>query len=230
MQAELLGPEGSGPLQIGGRHAGVGKSKAGHHKAPSRNVVGCEPRVDRTASALDRYRVARTQGTDEGNSGANLLAIRVVYAPSCQSNSGRAASVTVVVEILIGIGLGLAVAWLALIAYLIIARPRGGALLAEAVRLLPDTLRLLQRLARDPAVSGGARLRLWLLFAYLASPIDLVPDFIPVIGYADDAVMVAAVLRSVVRSAGMDAVRRNWPGTEDGLAALSRLAGLRERQ
>lgn len=57
-------------------------------------------------------------------------------------------------------------------------------------------------------------------------PFDLIPDFIPVIGYADDAIIVAAVLRSVVRRAGADAVRRHWPGTQDGLAALWRAAGL----
>jgi uncharacterized membrane protein YkvA (DUF1232 family) len=70
------------------------------------------------------------------------------------------------------------------------------------------------------------RVRLWLLFGYLAMPFDLIPDFIPVIGYADDAIIVAAVLRSVVRRAGADAVRRHWPGTQDGLAALWRAAGL----
>lgn len=72
----------------------------------------------------------------------------------------------------------------------------------------------------------GVRVRLWLLFLYLAMPIDLIPDFIPVIGYADDAIIVAAVLRSVVRKAGPDAIRRNWPGTPHGLATVWRLAGL----
>ncbi|WP_327434808.1 YkvA family protein [Streptomyces sp. NBC_01236] len=56
--------------------------------------------------------------------------------------------------------------------------------------------------------------------------VDLVPDFIPVLGYADDAIVVAAVLRSVVRHAGPDALARHWPGTPDGLAAVRRLAGL----
>jgi uncharacterized membrane protein YkvA (DUF1232 family) len=65
-----------------------------------------------------------------------------------------------------------------------------------------------------------------LLLAYLASPIDLVPDFIPVAGYADDAIIVAAVLRSVARHAGVQAVERHWPGTRDGFAALCRLTGL----
>lgn len=72
----------------------------------------------------------------------------------------------------------------------------------------------------------GARLRLWLLLGYLALPVDLVPDFAPVVGYADDAVVIALVLRSVTRAAGAEALDRHWPGTPDGLAALRRVAGL----
>jgi hypothetical protein len=67
---------------------------------------------------------------------------------------------------------------------------------------------------------------LWLLLGYLAMPIDLVPDFIPVIGYADDAVVVAVALRSVTRRAGEEALERHWPGTPEGLAAIRRLAGI----
>jgi uncharacterized membrane protein YkvA (DUF1232 family) len=50
-----------------------------------------------------------------------------------------------------------------------------------------------------------------------------VPDFVPVLGYADDAIIISLVLCSVVRSAGAPTVQRHWPGTDDGLAALSRL-------
>jgi uncharacterized membrane protein YkvA (DUF1232 family) len=128
-------------------------------------------------------------------------------------------------RILISIALALAFSWAALILFLVLARPKGS-LLQEALRLLPDTIRLLRRLAADATLPRGVRARLWLLFAYLAMPFDLVPDFIPVIGYADDAIIVAAVLQSVVRRAGADAVRRHWPGTADGLAALWRVAGL----
>lgn len=70
------------------------------------------------------------------------------------------------------------------------------------------------------------RVRLGLLLAYLAFPIDVIPDFIPVLGYADDAIIVTAVLRSVVRRAGLDAVRAHWSGTDDGFAAVARLTGL----
>jgi uncharacterized membrane protein YkvA (DUF1232 family) len=78
----------------------------------------------------------------------------------------------------------------------------------------------------DKSLPLGVRVRLWLLLAYLAVPIDLIPDFIPVLGYADDTVVVTAVLRSVVRRAGLPAVRAHWPGTEDGFAALRRLTKL----
>jgi uncharacterized membrane protein YkvA (DUF1232 family) len=128
-------------------------------------------------------------------------------------------------DLLIGVTAGLSLAWLALIIALVIVRPRGG-LLRESLRLLPDVLRLIRRLAADPTLPRGVRIRLGLLLAYLAFPIDLVPDFIPILGYADDAIIVTAVLRGVVRRAGIDAVRAHWPGTDDGFAALARLTGL----
>jgi uncharacterized membrane protein YkvA (DUF1232 family) len=128
-------------------------------------------------------------------------------------------------RILLGILVALATTWLALVAVLLLVRP-SGSFLAEAVRLLPDTLRLLRRLATDGALPRGVRIRLWLLFAYLAVPFDLIPDFLPVIGYADDAILTVLVLRSVLRRAGPDAIRRHWSGTPDGLAALARAAAL----
>jgi uncharacterized membrane protein YkvA (DUF1232 family) len=128
-------------------------------------------------------------------------------------------------QIVIGAGSALLLAWLLLIALLIRARPRGS-LLGESLRLLPDTLRLLRRLASDSSLPRGVRWRLWLLLGYLAFPIDIVPDFIPVLGYADDAILVCLVLRSTVRRAGAEAVRRHWPGSVDGLDALWRAAGL----
>ena len=128
-------------------------------------------------------------------------------------------------DLLIGVAAGLLLAWVALIVALVIVRPRGGQW-REALRILPDVLRLLPRLAGDRSLPRGVRTGLALLLAYLAFPIDLVPDFIPVVGYADDAIIVAAVLRWVVRHAGIQAVQRHWPGTDDGFAALCRLTGL----
>jgi uncharacterized membrane protein YkvA (DUF1232 family) len=123
------------------------------------------------------------------------------------------------------IAIGLALTYVALLGALLVTRPKGN-LLGEALRLLPDLLRLLRRLACDASVPRAARVRLWLLLGYLAIPIDLVPDFVPVLGYADDAIIVSLVLRSVVRHAGAPVVRRHWPGTDDALAALGRLTGL----
>lgn len=131
-----------------------------------------------------------------------------------------------VLEIVIGIAVGLLAVWLLLVLALVIVRPRG-VLLKEALRVLPDLLRLLRRLAGDRTLPRGVRVRLVLLLAYLATPVDLIPDFIPVLGYADDAIVVVFVLRGVVRRAGLDAVRAHWPGTDDGFAALCRLTGLR---
>lgn len=95
--------------------------------------------------------------------------------------------------------------------------------LRDALRLVPDTLRLVRRLAADPTLPRGVRVRLTLLAVYLVSPIDLVPDVIPIIGLADDIVLVALVLRSVVRRAGPDALDRHWAGTDQGLHALKQL-------
>ena len=97
----------------------------------------------------------------------------------------------------------------------------------DALRLLPDLLRLLRRLAADPAVPRGVRIRLALLLVYLAAPIDLIPDFVPVLGYADDAILTAIVLRSVIRSSGPSALTRHWPGAPEGLHLIQRLAGTR---
>jgi uncharacterized membrane protein YkvA (DUF1232 family) len=133
------------------------------------------------------------------------------------------------VTVVLTIAIGLAVTYLVLLGALLIVRPKGG-LLGEALRLLPDLLRLLRRLATDRSVPRAVRVRLWLLLGYLAIPIDLVPDFVPVLGYADDAIIVSLVLRSVVRRAGAPVVRSHWPGTKDGLAAIGRLTGLQVGQ
>jgi uncharacterized membrane protein YkvA (DUF1232 family) len=133
-----------------------------------------------------------------------------------------------VVDAVVALAIGLAVAWLALVGVLLAANP-GRAALGEALRLLPDVLRLLPRLARDPAVPRSVRVLLWLTVAYLAFPLDLIPDVVPVLGWADDAIVVTLVLRAVVRRAGATTVGRHWPGTADGLAAVTRLAGLTGR-
>ena len=130
-----------------------------------------------------------------------------------------------VARVVVGVLGALALAWLLLVAYLLAHKPAEGTT-SDVLRLLPDTIRLLRRIATDRALPRGVRVRLWLLLGYLLFPLDLVPDFLPVVGYADDAIVVGVALRSVIRTAGPDAVRRHWPGTDEGLAALWRVAGL----
>ena len=128
-------------------------------------------------------------------------------------------------HIALGIGVGLVLVWVLLLIVLWRATPERTSL-QEALRLLPDVLRLLRRLAGDKTLPRGVRVRLWLLLAYLAMPIDLVPDFIPVLGNADDAIVIALVLRSVARRSGPAALERHWPGSPEGLIAVMRLVSV----
>ena len=89
-----------------------------------------------------------------------------------------------------------------------------------------DCLVLVRRLLRDPRVPRLRKLSLALLVAYLASPIDLIPDFLPVIGQLDDALIAGWTLRGLVRSAGPGLLREHWPGEEEGLRLVLRLAGV----
>jgi uncharacterized membrane protein YkvA (DUF1232 family) len=95
------------------------------------------------------------------------------------------------------------------------------------VTFIPDCAVLIARLVRDPRVPKSRKLVLVLLGAYLASPIDLIPDFIPVAGQLDDAIIVALVLRSLVRSSGQAVIEEHWPGPERSLSTILKLAGVR---
>lgn len=126
----------------------------------------------------------------------------------------------------VGAVAALAVVWLLLGIALWVAKPDDVGI-QDMLRLLPDVLRLLKQLATDPELPRRIRVALVALIAFIASPIDLIPDFIPAIGYADDVIITALVLRWVSRTAGADALARQWPGTPDGLAAVRRLCGMR---
>jgi uncharacterized membrane protein YkvA (DUF1232 family) len=89
---------------------------------------------------------------------------------------------------------------------------------------VPDCVVLVRRLLRDPRVPRRRKLALVLLAAYLVVPIDLVPDFIPVAGQLDDAILVALVLRYLVRGGGEALVREHWPGPARSLAVATRIA------
>jgi uncharacterized membrane protein YkvA (DUF1232 family) len=129
-------------------------------------------------------------------------------------------------QAVLGVIGGLILLWALLIAVLWVQQRRAGRNVdwRALLRLAPDVVRLIKRLATDPAVPRGTRWWLAALLVYLVLPIDLIPDFLPVIGYADDAIVTAIALRFAIRHAGYGAVERNWPGTRDGLASVLALA------
>lgn len=123
-----------------------------------------------------------------------------------------------------GIALGLLAVWAVLVALLWIFRPRD-VRLGELIRIVPDLVRLVRGLIGDRTVPSGARLALVGLLIWLLSPIDLIPEFIPVLGPLDDVIVAVIVLRYVRRKVGLDELRRRWPGTPEGFAQLSGILG-----
>lgn len=88
---------------------------------------------------------------------------------------------------------------------------------------IPDCLVLFKRMLSDPRISWWRRAMLAGLIAYLALPIDLVPDLIPVIGQLGDAIIVALVLRTVLRASGELLLVEHWPGPDQFLRVMRRL-------
>ena len=116
-----------------------------------------------------------------------------------------------------------AVVWLALVGGLfLVGRREEGRALAT---FIPDCIVLVSRLLRDERVPRRRKLLLAAVIGYLALPFDLIPDFIPVAGQLDDVLVVAFVLRRVLRSGGEPLVREHWPGPEQSLRLVLRVAG-----
>jgi uncharacterized membrane protein YkvA (DUF1232 family) len=127
-------------------------------------------------------------------------------------------------ELVVAIVAGLVAAWALFILVLWLVRPRDVGL-GELVRLVPDVLRLVRDLLADGTTPLPVRLALAGLLAWLISPIDLIPEFIPVLGPLDDVVVAVLVLRYVRRRLGADELRRRWRGTPDGFALLTGVLG-----
>ena len=126
--------------------------------------------------------------------------------------------------VLLGALAGLIALWLAVLALLWALRPRGVPA-REIVRVVPDIVRLLRAMVADRSVPMDVRIVLVGLVAWILSPIDLIPEFIPVLGPLDDVVVAVAALRYVRWRLGVDGIRRRWPGSEDGFALLVRIIG-----
>jgi uncharacterized membrane protein YkvA (DUF1232 family) len=129
------------------------------------------------------------------------------------------------VKYAIGVVVGIGTLWLVFVLALIAARPKGFRI-TQTAQLMPDLVLLVRDLARDRSIPRRVRTRIWLLLAWMASPIDAIPDVIPVIGVADDVILTYLVLRSVARAAGNETLERHWRGSPEGLAALQHLLRL----
>jgi uncharacterized membrane protein YkvA (DUF1232 family) len=105
---------------------------------------------------------------------------------------------------------------------------RRGEALRDIAMLVPSLARLLARLARDKTLPLRVRARIYAAIAYNVQPINVIPDFVPVVGMVDNVVVILWALHGTVRAAGRDAIVRNWTGTPEGLATLFRLARLEE--
>ncbi len=120
----------------------------------------------------------------------------------------------------LGVGVTVAIYVSAVVSLILAGRQSEARALAT---FIPDCIRLVRRLVGDPRIPRRRKVLLALLVAYLASPIDLIPDFVPVAGQLDDAILVAVVLRIVLRSGGDQLLDELWPGPPESLAIVRRL-------
>ena len=117
----------------------------------------------------------------------------------------------------------LALLWAVLVVALVVSGRQGTA--REVAAFLPNLVLLFRGLATDPRVPRRAKVALVVGGVYLAMPIDLVPDLIPIAGQADDAIIAAAVLRFVLASTERSVLYEHWrgePRTLDGVLAIVR--------
>lgn len=127
-------------------------------------------------------------------------------------------------DILLAVLAAVIALWAAMLVVFWLARPKGVPT-RTVIRTLPDLVRLLRSLVTDPTVPLDVRIVLVGLIAWIVSPIDLIPEFIPGIGPIDDIVVAVAALRFVRRRVGLDELRRRWRGSPEGFAVVARLLG-----
>lgn len=125
---------------------------------------------------------------------------------------------------IVAIVIALAAFWVAMLIVFWIFRPRDVSA-RELVRLIPDVLRLLRSVITDRSTPLDVRAALVGLIVWIASPIDLIPEFIPVLGPLDDVVVAVVALRYARRRLGTDDLRARWSGSDDGFAMLVRVMG-----
>lgn len=119
--------------------------------------------------------------------------------------------------VLIGIGVAVALWAIAVVALVALGRRTQA---HELATLIPNLLVLFRGLLRDPRVPRGAKLWVGLAVVWIASPIDLIPEFVPVAGPLDDAIVAALVLRHLLRRTPEGVVSEHWRGSPATLAAI----------
>ena len=116
---------------------------------------------------------------------------------------------------------GTLVAYLGVVMAFVVAGRRTDA--RAVAGFVPDCVVLCRRLLADRRVPRRHRALLAGLVAYLASPLDLIPDFIPVLGYLDDALIAVLALRTVRGGIARSVVRQHWPGPPQSLRVVERV-------
>jgi len=125
---------------------------------------------------------------------------------------------------LVAVVVGIIAVWIVLLVVLWVLRPRG-ATVRDILTVIPDLLWLLRSLIGDGSVPADVRVVLIGLLAWIVSPIDLIPEFIPGLGPLDDVIVAIVALRYVRRRVGVDELRRRWRGSDEGFALLLRVIG-----
>jgi uncharacterized membrane protein YkvA (DUF1232 family) len=92
------------------------------------------------------------------------------------------------------------------------------------LKALPDLVRLITRLVGDPLLPRAAKIALGAAMIYLASPIDLIPDFVPLLGYLDDLLLAALLIDGILNWVDRGLVLKYWPGSPDSLERVARAA------
>lgn len=123
------------------------------------------------------------------------------------------------------IAASLAALWLALIVCYFWIKPDRVAM-KEAARVPADVVVLVRRLLSSGKLPRGARVLLWILLGYLLMPIDIVPDFIPVIGFADDVIVLSILMRGAIRQVDLGTMKEAWPGSNEAFDVLRRVCRL----
>jgi len=130
-----------------------------------------------------------------------------------------------VIAALIGLATAVVAAFAALLAAAVFAAPKN-ARKADLLWLYPDLVRLLVGLSRDRRVAWPVRWRLLVAAAYNVQPINLIPDFVPVVGLADNVVVAAWAVRGAIRRSGPEVVLSHWHGNPASFAVVCRLCRL----